>query len=247
MAREGRLTKDKFGYGMPVDAPLYAKPPIYYKRAATIGITYETDPDAALDLLPEGLVLPERATATLLFIRYPWSTLGPYEETILGLPCFFNGEPKFYIPHIVVNSDIPQVAGREIWGFPKKMATITIETEYDIIWGKMERPGGNLICSAGIRPETPVDETPGAGGGGLSLRVIPSPEEGAPPSLAELVEVLPFSTPRVLESWTGPGWVKYHSDTDLDPWHKLPVVRVLGASYRVTDQELGYGKVIKTY
>ncbi len=137
MAQEGRLTKDKFGYGMPVDAPLYARPPIYYKNAETIGIVYETDPDAALDLLPEGLMLPDVATASLLFIRYPWSTLGPYEETILGVSCLWNGEPRLYIAHIVVNSDIPQAAGREIWGYPKKMSTITIEREGDIIWGKM--------------------------------------------------------------------------------------------------------------
>ena len=64
MAREGRLTKDKFGYGMPVDAPLYAKPPIYYQDIRTISITYETDPDGALDMLPEGLMLPEPVAAS---------------------------------------------------------------------------------------------------------------------------------------------------------------------------------------
>jgi acetoacetate decarboxylase len=246
MAMEGRLTLDTFGYGMPVDAPLYARPPIYYKNVETIGITYETDADAALNLLPEGLVLPEPAMASLLFIRYPWSTLGPYEETILGLSCLWKGEPKFYIVHIVVNSDVPQAAGREIWGYPKKMATITIETEGDIIWGKMERPAGNLICSAGIRPETPVEEPPAAGGGGLSLRVIPSPEEGAPPSLAELIEVPPRNNV-TLESWVGPGWAQYHTASDVDPWHKLPIKGVMGASYRKYHMELGFGKVIKTY
>ena len=246
MGLEGRLTPDKFGYSMPVDAPLFAKPPIYYKNAETIGITYVTETEAALDLLPEGLVLPEPAMASLLFIRYPWSTLGPYEETILGLPCLWNGEHKFYIVHIVVNSDIPQAAGREVWGYPKKMATITIETEGDLIWGKMERPAGNLICSAGIRPETPVKEPPATGGGGLSLRVIPSPEEGAPPSLAELIEVPPRNNV-TLESWTGPGWATFHSNSDVDPWHRLGVKQVVAASYRKYDMELGFGKVIKTY
>ncbi len=246
MAQEGRLTKDKFGYGMPVDAPLYARPPIYYKNAEAIGIVYETDPDAALDLLPEGLMLPEMATASLLFIRYPWSTLGPYEETILGISCLWNSEPRYYIAHIVVNSDIPQTAGREIWGYPKKMATITMESEGDIVWGKMERPAGNLICSAGIKPETPVEEPPGGGGGGLSLRVIPSPEEGAPPSLAELIEVPPRNNV-TLESWIGPGWAEFHSNSDIDPWHKLGVKQVLGASYRKYHMELGFGRVIKTY
>ena len=245
MALKGRLTLDKFGYAMPVDAPLFARPPIHYKNVQTIGITYETNPDAALDLLPEGLELPEPVTAALLFIRYPFSTLGPYDETILGLPCLWNNEPRFYIVHIVVNSDIPQTAGREIWGYPKKMATITIEEEGDIIWGKMERPAGKLICSAGIRPETPREEPPAAGGG-LSLRIIPSPEEGGPPSLAELIEVPPRNN-IPLESWTGPGWAEFHSNSEVDPWHKLEVKQVLDASYRKYHMELGFGKVIKTY
>jgi acetoacetate decarboxylase len=246
MVREGRLTKDKFGYAMPVDAPLYARPPIYYKGAEMISIIYQTDTDAALDLLPEGLGLPEPATASLLFIRYPWSTLGPYEETILGISCLWNGEPKFYIAHIVVNSDIPQAAGREIWGYPKKMATITIGTEGDLLWGKMERPAGHLLCSAGMKPEIPVGELTAAGGSGVSLRIIPSPEEGAPPSLAELIEV-PQRNNVPLETWTGPGWAVYHSNSSIDPWHKLPIKQLLGAIYSKYNMELGFGRVIKTY
>ena len=246
MVLKGRLTKDQFGYSMPVDAPLYAKPPIYYRDVETIGISYETDTDAALALLPEGLVLPEPATASLLFIRYPWSTLGPYEETILGILCLWNDELKFYIAHIAVNSDIPLTAGREIWGYPKKMATISIGTEGDIIWGKMERPAGHLICSAGMRPEIPVEEPPPAVSGGLSLRIIPSPVEGAPPSLAELIEVPPRNNV-LLESWTGPGWAVFHSNSGIDSWHKLAIKQILGASYRKYHMELGFGKVVKTY
>lgn len=244
MTLEGRLTKDKFGYGMPVDAPLFAKPPIYYKYAETISVTYETDKEAALDLLPEGLILLEPATAVLIFAKYPFSTLGPYEETILCILCLRNNEIKAYIPHIVVNNDVPQAAGREIWGYPKKIAKITITKEYDLITGKMERPENNLICSAGIRPETPVKQDQNSIGI-LSLRVIPSPEEGAPPSIAELIEV-PQNI-EVLESWSGPGWAQFHSKSELDPWHKLSVKKVLDANYRIYHSILEYGKVIKKY
>lgn len=80
MTREGRFTKDKFGYDMPVDAPLFAKPPIFYRYAEAIAVYYETDQEAALDLLPEGLVLPTPVMATLLFLKYPYSTLGPIQN-----------------------------------------------------------------------------------------------------------------------------------------------------------------------
>jgi acetoacetate decarboxylase len=102
MVLEGRLTKDKFGYSLPAGAPLYAKPAIYYKNVEAIGITYETDTEAALDLLLEGLVLPEPAPASLLFIRYPWSTLGPYEEAILGISCLWNDLISFLFSCIII-------------------------------------------------------------------------------------------------------------------------------------------------
>lgn len=242
---QGRLSKDKFGYGMPVDAPMYSRPPIFYRNAQTLFVNYETDREAALDLLPQGLELPEMATALILFIRYPFSTLGVYEETILGLPCTHNGAGNLYIAHIVVNNEIPMVAGREIWGFPKKMATIEIKEEADIIWGRMERPKGNPICSAGVRLEKQIQEK-GTDGTSLSLRVMPNPEGEGPPSLAELVQS-PSSNIEVLESWQGTGWVQYHSNSELDPWHKLPVIKVLGAGLRKTNFTLGPGKVVKTY
>ncbi|MBW1893639.1 MAG: acetoacetate decarboxylase family protein [Deltaproteobacteria bacterium] len=139
---------------------------------------------------------------------------------------------------------MPQIAGREIWDYPKKTAKITIKKEYDMILGQMERPKGNLICSAGIRPETPAEEGQNDIGS-LSLRVIPSPEEGAQPSVAELIEVP--SNIEVLESWSGPGWVQFHSNSELDPWHKLTVKNVLGANYRIYHSILEYGKIIKKY
>lgn len=248
MAQEGRLTADKFGFATPVDAPLYAKPPIQYRDVHAISVVYETDMDAALDLLPEGLVIEPPALATVLFIHYPFSTLGPYDEVILSISCTFEGAARSYIPHIVVNSEMPLAAGREIWGFPKKLADITVETEAatDLLSGKMERPSGHLICSAGIRPETSlqVNGEPQEGHS-LALRVIPSPVEGAKPSLAELVETHSVSTTK--QAWTGPGWVEFHSHSQVDPWHKLRVKEVVTANYRISDMTLGFGRVVRTY
>ncbi len=246
MTKQGRLTKDKFGHNMPADAPLYASPPIYYKDAESLGITYETDLEAALDLLPEGLTIDTPAMATLLILRYPFSTLGPYEEAILGIPCSWENEPRLYIPHIVVNSDIPQAAGREIWGYPKKMAHITLEKEMDLVYGSMERPKGHKICSAGIRLERPVEVAePVSESWSAALKIIPSPEKNTESSLAELVET--YSKMTVVNAWQGTGWINYESRSMVDPWHKLEVKNILDATYRVYHQELGHGKIIKRY
>jgi acetoacetate decarboxylase len=246
MTKKGRFTKDRFGFSQPADAPLYAKLPIYYRYVEAIEIDYETDEEAALDLLPVGLELPTPAMAAFLLIRYPFSTLGPYEEAILSIISTWEGEERFYIPHIVVNNDIPQAAGREIWGFPKKMAHITLEKGADLIWGMMERPQGNRIVTAGVRPEVSVEiEEADLDVVSACLRLIPSPEEGAEPSVAELVEV--YSKINILEMWQGPGWIQYDTVSMIDPWHKLSVKQIVSATYRIYHQELGYGKIIKRY
>lgn len=247
MAHEGRL--DLNGYDMPVDAPLYAKPPIHYRDVNAISISYETDLDAALDLLPQGLEIEAPAIATLMFIQYPFSTLGPYNEVILSINCSYDGQPTNYIPHIVVDNEVPLAAGREIWGYPKKLANIEVELSapVDVLWGKMERPSGNTICSGGIRPERPVEfSTEPTDNYGMALRLIPSPVDGASkPSIAELLRVHHVAT--VKEEWEGPGWVEYHTHSDVDPWHKLKVKEVVGATYRISDMILGLAEIVKTY
>ncbi len=79
----------------------------------------------------------------------------------------------------------------------------------------------------------------------MSLRLIPSPVEGAKPSLAELIETHSVSTTK--QQWSGPGWAEFHSHSQVDPWHKLKVKEVVNANYRIYDMVLGFGRVVRTY
>lgn len=245
MARMGRLNKSNIGFSMPVDAPLYSRPPIHYRDVEAISFTYETDEEAVLDILPGGLEIASPAMATLLFIRYPFSTLGPYMESILSISCLWQGSPRSYIAHIVLDTDAPLAAGREVWGFPKKLAHITLGKEGDLVIGTMERPRGHRICSGVVRPEKPVEPGGAEPVPALALRVVPSPEEGAEPSLMELVEVPPGGSTR--EAWIGPGFAEFHSTSTIDPWHRVSIKRMVTAAYRRYDQVLHYGKIIKRY
>ncbi len=242
----GRLTSDRFGYSMPVDASLYQRPPFYYRDARSLAIMYETDEQAAQDLLPEGLDLPLPASARLMVLYYPFSTFGPYHEAILGLDCSWQGDPRLYIAQILVTTVPPLVGGREVWGFPKKMAHIELRQEDEFIQGAVERPQGTRLATVTMRPERPLDPPSTLGGGTVSLRVIPSPEANQPPSLAQLIET-PAADWRAHEMWTGPGTISLDCSTDLDPWYKLPVRSVKGAIYLRYDFTLPHGRVLKTY
>lgn len=250
MGQRGRLTLKESNHAMPVDAPLYQKPPFYFSDVHAISIHYETDEDALAALLPDALELPDAPTATLMFVKYPFSTLGPYEETILGINCSHEGQDRFYIPHIVLNADAPLAAGREVYGYPKKLADITFSEGPEGRVGHMARPAGNPIVSAGMRPEEPVTIPDALKGLAvdtytLALRTIPSPVEGDSATVAQLIEI--NSTMTVKEVWNGPGWAKYHSASALDPWHKLDVRHVVSSTYQIYDMVLGFGRSVQDY
>jgi acetoacetate decarboxylase len=242
MAKHGKINLKNAGYSMPADAAAYQRPPFYYRGTRSIAVAFETDADAALEALPAQLTLSDPATAVLSFYEYPWTTFGPYNEAILSVLVEHKGKPMTYIMHIAVTTEPPMLAGREIWGFPKKLAQIEFKSERDMIYGTLERPAGIRLASAIVRPERPTDNGHSAPRPPVSLRLIPSAEEHGRPSVAELIETT--TEVKVIEGWTGTGSVAFAEGSKLDPWARLPVKRVIQASYMLSEMTLGFGKVI---
>jgi len=243
MAKQGRLSLEKMGYSMPADAPAYQRPPFYYRGARSIAVVFETDPEAVLEALPTPLALSEPATAVLSFYEYPWTTFGPYNEAILALLVEHKGRPLSYIQQIMVTTEPPMLAGREIWGFPKKLAAIDFKSERDMIFGTLERPAGIRLASAVVRSERPASPAHGAARNGVSLRLIPGAEHDSPrPACAEIIETA--TEVRVIEAWQGTGSVAFAEHSALDPWGRFPVRKVVAATYQVYDMTLPCGRII---
>jgi acetoacetate decarboxylase len=166
-----------------------------------------------------------------------------YNEAILGLSVLRDGEPGFYIAHILVDNDQAMTAGREIWGYPKKMAHITYERRGEGIVGTVERPAGNRLCTVVVQPESPMAVQPA--GPGLSLRVLPSQREDGAPESAQLVET--HATQTVQSQWAGRGSVNFGAVSDIDPWSRLSVEKLLGGVHRHYDMILPLGQVVREY
>ena len=244
-SRMGRLTREGFGYSMPAGASSYQAPPYHYRDAHAITITYETDEDAVLDILPEGLELPIPATVRAQVSHARFSTFGSYLESFLAVECLWQGERRFYMPYVLVTGETALLAGREIWGEGKKLAHIELIQDDNLIRGVVERPKGTPLLTLSIRPERtlrpPANQRPCY----VSLRIIPSPEENAPPA-ADLVETFAEDW-EVHEVWSGSSTMTFGVPSELDPWHKLPVRRIKNAFYSRCDFTLPAGKIIKRY
>lgn len=242
MPKTGRLTLEKMGYSMPVDSPAYQAPPYHYRNAQAIAIKFETDLDAALEALPAPLQLIEPATANLSFYWYPFTTFGPYHEVILRLYAQHEGKPLTYVQQIFVDTEPPMLAGREIWGFPKKLATIGLARDRDMIVGTLERPAGVRLASMIVRPEQPISNLPSSGPT-TGLRIIPAAEAGATrPACAELVAADTQHTIR--EAWEGTGSISFPDHSALDPVDRFPVKRILKSTYMEYDIMLPAGRII---
>ncbi len=242
MAKQGQLNLKNAQYSMPADAAAYQSPPFYYRNTRSISVAFETDSEAALQALPTALALHEPATAVLSFYEYSWTTFGPYNEAILSLLVEHKGRPMTYIMHIAVTTEPPMLAGREIWGFPKKLAHIEFKSEKDMVYGTLDRPAGVRLASAIVRPERPATNGHSSAPPAVSFRLIPSAEENGRPVCAEIIET--HTEVKVHEAWTGTGSIAFAECSRLDPWNRLPVKRVIQASYVLSEMTLGFGKVI---
>ena len=69
MGLRGTLTRERFGFSVPCDAPLYPAPPYLYEGATMLAFDYLTDPKTAVELLPavDGLELTDPPHAGLVF------------------------------------------------------------------------------------------------------------------------------------------------------------------------------------
>ena len=114
MPVRGTLTKAQLGFSMPVNAPLYPRPPYLYRDASLIFFEYATDPSAAAAVLPEQVELADPPTAILAFAAYPWSSLGPYREVVHLLSVTYQGQPMRYALALYVTSDAAMASGREL-------------------------------------------------------------------------------------------------------------------------------------
>jgi acetoacetate decarboxylase len=115
-----------------------------------------------------------------------------------------------------------------------------------------ERPIGQRIMTMSIACEQIANPAELEDVPVLSTRVIPSSEEGRPPSVAELVRLdvdasLHKSADGTPQLYTGRASLTMDARSPVDPWHLLAPTRVVQGWYGVFDFDLYHGKVVHDY
>ena len=103
-------------------------------------------------MVPDVVELSDPPTAGLVFASYPSSNLGPYDEVVLYLDVMFKGRPFQFAAFLYVTTDAAMAAGREMGGYPKKIARIEF-LPGPAQTAVLERPAGLRLCTGTMRPE----------------------------------------------------------------------------------------------
>jgi len=118
--------------------------------ARVLSVDVDIDADAAQVLLPPPLLLSDPPRATIFCADYPEGAFGiVYSEAAVFIHCRDDKGPAVHCPWIMVDDDTALILGREVLGYPKKMAEITWEETGDEIVGTVSRKGFELLRMEG--------------------------------------------------------------------------------------------------
>ena len=125
-------------FAMPLTSPAFPRGPYRFTQREFLIITYRTDRDALRAVVPEPLEISE-PLVKFEFIRMPDSTgFGDYTESGQVIPVSFRGVKGNYAHAMYLNDHPPIAGGRELWGFPKKLASPKLEVEIDTLIGTLD-------------------------------------------------------------------------------------------------------------
>ena len=236
----------KRAFAMPLTSPAYPQGPYRFLQREYLIIAYRTDADKLHELVPEPLEV-DQPVVRYEFIRMPDSTgFGDYAETGQVIPVSFGGRKGGYTHCMFLNDGPPIAGGRELWGFPKKLAQPSLRAEIDTLVGTLDYGPvrvatgtmGYKYKAADLAAVKASLEAPN-----FLLKIIPHVD--STPRICELVEYY-LQDIDLKGAWTGPGALDLHAHA-LAPVAELPVLEVISATHIIADLTLGLGKVVHDY
>jgi acetoacetate decarboxylase len=236
----------KTAFAMPLTSPSYPRGPYRFVNREFFIVSYRTDPDALRAIIPEPLQFDE-PIVRFEFIRMPDSTgFGDYTEAGQVIPVTFEGERGSYVHSMYLNDDAPIAGGRELWGFPKKLASPALGVDKDTLIGTLDY-GAMRVASASMGyKHVALDPAPVLASllaPSFLLKIIPHVDGTA--RICELVRYY-LEDVQVKGAWSGPAALQlaHHA---LAQVAQLPVLEVISGTHILTDLTLGLGTVAFDY
>ena len=220
--------------------------------AEVLTVFFETKQEVVERLLPLPLKPAALPVGAAFVANYPRTNFGvTYLESALFLLAQYNGEEGVFCLAMPVTDDIALILGREVFGYPKKIARINLEREGNDVKGWTERHGirffevkakltgkfNDAIAQQMItqRMKTNPDVMV------YNFKYFPAPGGEGFDYNPRLVKEVVTRKPKSIEMGEAELILR---PSDHDPWCDVEIVRVLGALYTIGDNTMLPGSVV---
>lgn len=226
-------------YSLPQYAPLFGRPPYSYRGYRKLSAVCRADRAALQAALPAPLVLESDLIEVFAMDVPDAGALGSYREGGVVAKVSYGGQTGGHVLYEYVTSDDSMAAGREIWGYPKKLCEIDWIEDGNEVSASVTRRGHEVIgmrFSAGgpeyrrldLQPRFQIKRIPAADGEGNDIdRVIRNELRGG----------------TVHQRATGAASVRLGGSAQ-DPLGELSITEIVGAEFVVADFILEFGKIL---
>jgi acetoacetate decarboxylase len=167
---------------------MYPRPPYHYKDAKVF-LSLFYPPEGTLEkILPPSLRPSQMPLGAVMIGEMPCIETGTFNEAAVLLQCMFDNpttkqeEVGVYFAYGYANTDVAITSGREIWGYPRKLADISMNWKKDRLEAQVVRDGVTLIktgCTLNDEgawidsgPNINLKMIPNAGGKGYDIAVL---------------------------------------------------------------------------
>lgn len=219
-------------YTVPAAAPLYPPPPYTYQDCPLVVVPFVAGPGVVRRLVPEPLEPNDDDIAYIAIGHLHNDKLGSTREAFVVVPSSDGAREGNFAVVLYLENDACVTSGREIWGWPKKLAEVGYEDGEAGVAASVRR-GGVTLIEAGLgdmEDATPAD---------LALspvwfnhKIIPSVVEGARPDVSQ-VTATTFADLQVRDVRRGRSTLRL-ADTAEDPLASLLGVREVLDGHRMT-------------
>lgn len=231
-----------------------------FTGAELLTVVARTDPAVAAAVLPKPLHAPTDPVITAFVAHYPATNFGvDYYEGALFMGAEYRGEQGAYCLAMPVDDDLAMVLGREIDGFPKKMADhINLDRHGTRLVGSVVRHGVEILHIEGDAHQEVIPE-PGWGSREVRdlegrparaftsflFKYMPAADGGLFAHLPQFVRQVTLMAPREGTIEGVEGAKLELVSTRVDALGEIPAYDILNASYGVFDSTMLPAKVLR--
>ncbi|MGH7091335.1 MAG: acetoacetate decarboxylase, partial [Stellaceae bacterium] len=171
---------------------------------------------------------------------------GEYRAAGQFVPVTYEGKHGSYCHMLFLDAGAPLDGGREIWGFPEKLAKASLKVETDTLVGTLDYGRIRLATGTmGYKYQTRDGKamTRDLAEPNYLLKIVPHVD--CTPRVLELVRYK-FEDVQLKGAWTGPAGLVLANHA-LAPLAELPVREIASAVHFVADLTLGLGEIVHDY